>query len=188
MANDESQPDEVLLRSARRDPAAYGAFYDRHCGPLHSWLTRETGDAQLALDLTAEAFAQGLRSLPRFRGDHSGSGRAWLYAIARHLLSRQRASGKREVKARLRLRIPLDTFDGVSDIDDRIVREGSTAALNAALEQLPDDQRQAVRLRVLDELGYDEIAARLGCTVPTARARVSRGLRSLHLQLEGEVG
>lgn len=187
MANPQTQPDEVLLRLARNDPDAYCAFYDRHTRPLHAWLTRETGDAQLALDLTAESFAQGLRSLHRFRGDREGAGRAWLYAIARHLLNRHRETGRREVQARQRLGIPLDTFDTVVDVEERVTRSGSATALSAALEHLPEEQRQAVGLRVLDELGYDEIAERLGCTVATARARVSRGLRALHVRLEGEI-
>jgi RNA polymerase sigma-70 factor (ECF subfamily) len=51
--------------------------------------------------------------------------------------------------------------------------------LAAELDRLPPDQREAVRLRVVDELEYDELAARLDISAQTARARVSRGLRAL---------
>ena len=44
---------------------------------------------------------------------------------------------------------------------------------------LPEDQRRAVELRVIDECGYADVAVKLGVSEQTARARVSRGLRAL---------
>jgi RNA polymerase sigma-70 factor (ECF subfamily) len=61
--------------------------------------------------------------------------------------------------------------------------EAETPAL-AALTDLPEDQRAAVTERHIDERGYDEIAARLGCSESVARQRVSRGLRALHARLK----
>jgi RNA polymerase sigma-70 factor (ECF subfamily) len=52
------------------------------------------------------------------------------------------------------------------------------------LERLPPDQREAVRLRVLEELDYDEIAVRTGTTEPAVRQRVSRGLKWLRNRVE----
>jgi RNA polymerase sigma-70 factor (ECF subfamily) len=54
------------------------------------------------------------------------------------------------------------------------------------LEELPGDQREAIRLRVVDERPYDEVAAVLGINEATARARVSRGLRALAASLAEE--
>ena len=51
------------------------------------------------------------------------------------------------------------------------------SAVQGALAELGPEQREAVRLRVVDELGYPAVAARLGVSEQTARARVSRGLR-----------
>ena len=53
------------------------------------------------------------------------------------------------------------------------------SAVQGALAELGPEQREAVRLRVVDELGYPAVAARLGVSEQTARARVSRGLRAL---------
>ena len=184
---DEQRLDEELLNLARRgDPDAFCTFYDRHARALLSWLCREVGNTEVAADLTAETFAQGLRSLRRFRGEAPGSGRAWLYAIARHLLARHRDAGRRETEARRKLGISIessyDAVDWVGEFDSA----ASKACIKTALEGLSDEQRAAVRLRVIEELGYDEIAARLGCTSGAARTRVSRGLRTLHAQLQGE--
>jgi RNA polymerase sigma-70 factor, ECF subfamily len=54
------------------------------------------------------------------------------------------------------------------------------------LAELPDDQREAVRLRVLEDVPYQEIARRMKITAQVARARVSRGLRALNLALQDE--
>lgn len=184
---DDQRLDEELLGLARRgDPDAFCAFYDRHSRALLSWLCREVGNTEVAADLTAETFAQGLRSLRRFRGEAPGSGRAWLYAIARHLLARSRNAGRRETEARRKLGIPIESSHDAVDWAGALDGAASEACVKTALEGLPDEQRAAVRLRVIEELGYDEIAARLGCTSGAARTRVSRGLRTLHAQLQGE--
>ncbi len=65
------------------------------------------------------------------------------------------------------------------------IEDASADEALTALEQLPDDQAEAVTLRVIDELGYDELAARLQCSESVARQRVSRGLRRLRAQMEG---
>jgi len=56
-------------------------------------------------------------------------------------------------------------------------------ALADAVEGLPREQRRALELRVLDQLPYEEVAGRLGCSENAARLRVSRALRSLTLRL-----
>jgi RNA polymerase sigma factor (sigma-70 family) len=177
--------DNDLLRRARRDPDAFCAFYDRHATQLHAWLRRESGDPEAALDLTAEAFAQALRSLRRFRGDHDDSGRAWLYAIARNLLRRWRATGRLETRARRRLGIAVADPGVEEEVASRLDGEAARSELSAAMGALPADQRDAVRLRVLDGLPYAAVATQLGCSPVAARIRVSRGLRRLGRALDG---
>lgn len=178
--------DEELLRRSRRDPEAFLAFYGRHAPALFGWLTRETSSRVGAADLTAEAFAQALRSLRRFRGESEGSGRAWLYRIAHRLLSRQRLQGRLETRARQRLGIPTSYEDVFGEIEERVIAEASRERLRAGIAELPGDQRLAVGLRVLGDLSYGEIGARLACTPGAARTRVSRALRVLHDHLKEE--
>jgi hypothetical protein len=71
--------DASQLRAARSDAQAFAAFYTRWAGPLHGWLRTQV-PADVATDLTAEAFAQALLGLSRFRGSEPGSGVAWLWA------------------------------------------------------------------------------------------------------------
>jgi RNA polymerase sigma factor (sigma-70 family) len=176
--------DSELLKAARRDPGAFCAFYDRHATRLHAWLLRETTDLDVATDLTAETFAQALRSLRRFRGDTPESGRAWLYAIARHLLARYQETARLEASARRRLGMPFQ-HDETGDVDRRIDGGASRNGLVTAVSELPASQRQALGLRVVNELPYAEVANRLGCSPAAARIRVSRALRALNKRLEG---
>jgi len=179
-----SPTDSGLLKAARRDPDAFCTFYDRHAARLHAWILRETTDLEVATDLTAETFAQALHSLRRFRGDTPESGRAWLYAIARHLLARYRETARLEAGARRRLGMPFQ-HDEIGDADRRVDGSASRDGLLTAVSELPISQRQALGLRVVRELPYAEVAKRLGCSPAAARIRVSRALRALNKRLEG---
>ena len=77
--------------------------------------------------------------------------------------------------------LPSEDYERIEDlIDFGPKRE----ALAEALETLSPDQREAMRLRVIDGLGYAEVAERLKCTEQNARQRVSRGLRKIALLLQ----
>ena len=76
--------------------------------------------------------------------------------------------------------MPLDlaSDDGYAAVEERL---SPRAALAAALERLPDHEREALELRVIDDMSYDQVAERLGIRPAAARLRVSRALRRLAL-------
>jgi RNA polymerase sigma-70 factor (ECF subfamily) len=160
---DRQPSDNELLRAARRDPAAFGIFYDRYAGPLFGWLCRETGDAQVAADLTAEAFAAALAGLGRFRGLHDGSAPAWLFGTARLLLLAHHRHERRETAARRKVGMPVHDY-AVTDYE-AVERRSDVGAVHDELERslaaLPELQRRAIQLRIVDELEYDRVAAEL---------------------------
>jgi RNA polymerase sigma-70 factor (ECF subfamily) len=82
--------------------------------------------------------------------------------------------------------MPERTVDDVDydRIEELIDFERVGEALVEAMNTLPEEQREALRLRVIDGRSYGEVAAELGCTEPTARMRVSRGLRRIASLLE----
>jgi RNA polymerase sigma factor (sigma-70 family) len=169
------------LRRATQEPAAFSDFYAAHSPQLLAFFTRRTFEVEAARDLTAETFAQAFEHRRRFRGMTDAEAGAWLYGIARHQLSRYARTGVVARKAVNRLGIQLPT---VSEDDyDRIVELAGLAQLRervaAAFGGLSDDQRDALRLRVIDERPYSEVARTLGISEQTARARVSRALRRL---------
>jgi RNA polymerase sigma-70 factor (ECF subfamily) len=170
---------ELILRSWH-EPELFGVLFERHAEPMLAYFARRTLDAETAAELVAETFAEAFSARRRFH-DRGADGAAWLYGIGRHLLWRSFRSGAVDARARRKLGMPERT---VSEDDyDRIEELVDFAAIaddvRAALDDLAEDQREAVTLRVIDGRPYREVADELGCTEPTARARVSRGLKRI---------
>lgn len=176
--------DRDLLVAALSDVDAFGVFYRRHAGPLVRFFYRSVGGADVALDLTAETFATVLVELPRFRPSGAPA-TAWLYAIARNLLMNSLRRGYAEARARSRLEMaPLElTDDGLATIE-RIIADTEQPAL-ALVEELPTEQRDAIKAHVIDGRGYRELAVELRCSEQVVRKRVSRGLETLRRELGG---
>jgi RNA polymerase sigma factor (sigma-70 family) len=175
---------ELILRSSR-DPELFGLLFERHAEPMLGFFARRTLDAESAAELVAETFAEAFASRFRFR-DEGVDGAGWLYGIGKHLLSRYFRAGAVEARARRRLGMPERTVsdDDYERIEELIDFEGFGEALAEAMSSLPEEQREAVRLRAVDGRSYAEVAAELGCTEPTARMRVSRGLRRIAALIE----
>jgi RNA polymerase sigma-70 factor (ECF subfamily) len=175
-ARDES--DAELIRAAGSDASAFGRVYERHALAVYTWSRRRLEWA--ASDLTAETFALAWLSRNRFRDDHGGSALPWLLGIARNVLRETIRNDRVESRARERLGLPLDLAadEGYAAVEDRL---SPRTALAAALEQLPKHEREALDLRVLRELPYNEVAERLAIRPAAARLRVSRALRRLAL-------
>jgi RNA polymerase sigma factor (sigma-70 family) len=163
-------------------PHAFDEFYERNEHAVLAYFRRRTGSAELAADLTAETFARALAGRARFDPEQAPE-RAWLFGIARHLLADSVRAGQVEDSVRRRLGMePLHLDDDALARIDELTGDEALAAL----EELPVDQREAVRAHVLDERGYDELAAELRCSQSVVRQRVSRGLRALRSRLEAQ--
>ena len=177
------QDDVSLLRRARRDPEAFACFYRKHVHILHAKFVRAVGDEQIALDLTAEVFARALERVHGFRGVRTESAVAWIHAIAdRLLVDHFRARGVAGgASKRLAVQSPVigEEDGGIA----RLFADDSTEPLANALAALPDRQREAICIRLIDELSYAEIALRFGISQEATRQHVSRGLRTLNHRL-----
>jgi RNA polymerase sigma factor (sigma-70 family) len=180
-----TRTDAQLLQAARQDPAAFREFYERYAVWLRAWLLRQTGSESAALDLTAETFAQAWHASKRFRDLAGGSGAPWLFGIARNLVRQYHKHNRIETAARERLGMPLAfaECDDYERVDERISASAMGPALRLAMRALPAEQRRALELRIVQQLDYDEVAGRLGCSQNAARLRVSRGLRALTMSM-----
>jgi RNA polymerase sigma-70 factor (ECF subfamily) len=168
--------DAELIRAAESEPGAFGELYRRHVSTVHAWFRRRLEWA--ASDLTAEAFAQAWLSRRRFRDEADGSALPWLLGIARNVARESARRNEVETRARRRLGLSIDlaSEDGFDAVEERL---SPRAALAHALDTLPQHEREALELRVVDELPYPDVAARLGVRPAAARLRVSRALRRL---------
>jgi RNA polymerase sigma-70 factor (ECF subfamily) len=168
------------------DADAFAALYDEMVDNVTIFIARRTLDAELALDLTAETFAQAFRGRKSFRGTTEAELRAWLYTIARRQVSRYHRRGAVERRAleALGATMPEVSEDDLREIEELAGLDTLRTVLGDELQRLSHDQREALRLRVVEERPYPEVADALGVSEQTARARVSRGLRSLARALE----
>ncbi len=174
--------DELLLATAKGDGAAFAAFYRRHVAEVLAFLARRVSSEEVAADLAGETFAAALLACERYRAAEAPA-LAWLLGIARNKLRESARRGRVEVEARERLGVPALAFD-----DEDLLRVQELVSLGETalelLEQLPAAQRDAVRARVVDELGYEQLALELGHSEQVVRQHVSRGLRRLRTLIE----
>jgi RNA polymerase sigma-70 factor (ECF subfamily) len=163
------------------DRASFAELYDGCAADLLVFFTRRTLDPEIARDLWAETLAQAFAGRRRCRARSTSARTSWLYGIAYRQLALYFRRGRAERRALDRLGLQQPAF--VEQDVERLVAladlDAVRGGLTQALERLRPASREAVRLRVIDELPYPEVAARLGVSEQTVRARVSRGLRAL---------
>jgi len=165
--------DEALLLSG--DLEDFGRFYDRYVKALLTFFQRRTHDPEVAADLTAETFAAAMVARGRYQA-RSSTGAAWLFAIAHHKLADYRRRGSTE--DRMRAKLGMEPVP-VSAEDVDMIRWLAEEAAAQMVEELPPDQRDAIRAHVFEDRDYAEIARSQRLSEATVRKRVSRGLRVL---------
>ena len=187
LSHEQGMSREINPRSDRelllvRDANAFAAFYDRHAPAVFAWARRRAGEH--AADLTAETFARAWLIRGRYRDHESGSALPWLLGIAGNVLRESLRRQRVDDRARARLGLPrsLEPDPAFEAVEDRL---SLPEAVLEAVAELPDGDRQLLRLRAVDGRPYREIAAEVGCTPQAARLRVSRLLRQLQLTLGG---
>jgi RNA polymerase sigma-70 factor (ECF subfamily) len=166
----------------RTDPDALEAFYREHIDAVQRFVARRVTSPELAADLTADVFVAAIESADRYRADR-GAPAAWLYGIARHVVS---AEYRRERRARGATVIAgsslLDEQD-VGDIVARIDAEAAARDLYRAMDGLSERERAVLELVAVDELTVSEAASALGIGKVAARVRLHRARKRMSEQL-----
>ena len=169
---------ELLERTRAGDRHAFGELYERRRDLVLAFLLKRTRDPEAAMDLMAETFAAALLALADRPPAIAGSAAPWLLTIARNALIDSYRRGRVEDAARKRLAMePVQIDDG--DIERVLQIAAETDLLVRLSDELPAEQFDALRARVLDDRGYGEIAQRLQCSEAVVRKRVSRAISTL---------
>jgi RNA polymerase sigma-70 factor (ECF subfamily) len=154
------------------DAVAFTRLVERYGPPVHALCLASTLDQGEAEDLVQEVFTAAWRGLPRFRGGAAFS--TWLFAITRNACV-DRARRRRARPAA----VPLDAALELAAVEpERRGREVLAAAAG-----LPATLRQAVLLRDLQGLAYEEIAELEGIPLGTVRSRIAEGRARLAAEL-----
>jgi RNA polymerase sigma factor (sigma-70 family) len=178
-AMNEASDEALLVLYANGDPGAARALTLRLTPVVYRLARRMLGDADEAEDVAQEAMLKLWRIAPDWRQGEAKV-TTWLYRVARNLvtdrLRRRRGVGLDEVAE------PVDETPGV---EARIAAGDRAKALDEALAELPERQREAVVLRHLEGLANPEIAEILEVSVEAVESLVARGKRALAARLLG---
>jgi len=187
---------QFLERLKAGDAAAFDHFVNERTADIYALLYRLTEDPEEARDLTQETFLQAFRSIANFRGE--ADLRTWLYRIA---VNQARNRWRWWRRRRRGVTVSLDATDETHElslatrlVDERAEDpEARTLAhereqiLLAAMRTLARPFREAVVLRDVEGLSYEEVAAALEISIGTVKSRLSRGRTELRRKLEGSL-
>jgi RNA polymerase sigma-70 factor (ECF subfamily) len=168
-----SERDEELALAARSDPAAFGLLYSRHRLAVFRYLRIRTPSADDAAELTAVAFERALVAMPRYRPTGGGV-LAWLLRIARNAAI---DAGRRASAVPLVADIPDER--GALAPEEIVLAKEARAALAAAVNRLPEIQREAIVLRYATRLTARQIGDVLGKSDQATQKLLSRALATI---------
>jgi RNA polymerase sigma-70 factor (ECF subfamily) len=172
---------ETALTRSSEDAEAFRDFYVANVQRMVVFFTRRTLNAEVALDLTGETFAVALQRRRQFRGRTDAEAEAWLFAIARSQLSHywRRGVAERRALEQVGLDSPTVAPSELDRIEELAGLPELRRRVQAAIAGLNPQHAYAVLQRIVEERGYDDLAAELGVSEDVVRARVSRGLRAM---------
>lgn len=181
-AGDERHQEQARLVAAmaRGDKQAMAALYDQLAGPLYSLACRMLGDAAEAQDLTQDIFLQLWRTAPTYEPSR-GSVFSWAVTLIRNrAIDRIRMRQRRaEILSDAAPDLQPSGSGGDTDSAATLWLREQSAAVRAALAELPAEQRHAIELAFFGGLTQQEIASQLNEPLGTIKARIRRGLLKL---------
>ncbi|HLV48718.1 MAG TPA: RNA polymerase sigma factor RpoE [Aliidiomarina sp.] len=184
----EQEIDQQLVERVQQgDQRAFDVLVKKYQHRIMSLVSRYVKQPGDVADVTQEAFIKAYRALPNFRGDSAFY--TWLYRIAvntakNYLVSRSRKPPSSDIDAQDAEF--LDNGHGLRDIatpERLLLTEELKTVLMTTINNLPEDLKQAITLRELEGLGYEEIAMTMDCPIGTVRSRIFRAREAIEEKL-----
>lgn len=174
--------DALLVLYARGDSEAARVLTERHLGRVFGFAARLLGDRAEAEDVAQEVMVRLWRGAGTWRSGEAQLS-SWLYRVTVNLCTdRQRRARRRRTEALEAVDEPADPAPGA---EGGLMQRARANALQEALAELPERQRQAVVLRHIEGLSNPEIAAILEVGVEAVESLTARGKRALTAALAG---
>ena len=175
-------PDDsaLMLRYQDGDVAAFEILYRRHKDPVYRYLLRLCGQAEAAEDVFQEVWGKIIKARGSYRPTAKFT--TYLYRVAHncfidYIRRNKRHSGNTVLD-------PEQHGDGAESLELATERSLARERLDAALVELPDEQRDAFLLREEGGLSVDEIAAVTGCNRETAKSRLRYAVNKLRAAID----
>ncbi|GMV45997.1 MAG: DNA-directed RNA polymerase sigma-70 factor [Pseudomonadota bacterium] len=184
--------DALLVERAKRgDKSAFEMLVIKYQRRIERLVGRMVRDSDLVLDIAQESFIRAYRALPQFRGDSAFY--TWLYRIAVNTAKKALVEMRRDPLVTESALAPADGGEETSRLGSELT-DGATpeavlaskeiaAAVNAAVDELSEDLRQAIVLREIEGLSYEEIAQAMNCPIGTVRSRIFRAREAIAARL-----
>ncbi len=184
--------DALLVERVKRgDVKAFEMLVVKYQRRIERLIGRMVRDVDLVQDIAQETFIRAYRAIPQFRGDSAFY--TWLYRIAVNTAKKTLMGMKRDPIVTESARASRDDDDETSRIESELT-DGETPdailaskeianAVNASIEALSEDLRQAITLREIEGLSYEEIAEAMNCPIGTVRSRIFRAREAIALRL-----
>lgn len=184
------EADQILVERVQRgDKQAFGLLVSKYQRKLVRLLSRLVRDPAEVEDVAQETFIKAYRALPGFRGESAFY--TWLYRIginaAKNYLA---ARGRRTPTTSEFDSEELENFDDGEQLRDNnspermLMSKQIANTVNAAMDRLPEDLRNAISLREIDGMSYEEIAQIMDCPIGTVRSRIFRAREAIAEKLK----
>lgn len=183
----------LVERTVAGDQKAYELLVVKYQRRIERLIGRMVRDSDLVEDIAQETFIRAYRALSQFRGEAQFY--TWLYRIAVNTAKKALVDLKRDpLVSETALRGGGDEEDETSSVENELTSAETpetvlaakeiAAAVNSAMEALPDELRQAVTLREIDGLSYEEIAEVMNCPIGTVRSRIFRAREAISAKVK----
>lgn len=195
MSKNTTPDDRTLVeRFKQGDEAAFAILVQKYSGRAYQIAYGVLGSREDAEEVAQDVFVRIHRALAKFRGEAEFT--TWMYRIAMNLAKNKYRWNKiRGSKVNISIDAPLDGADDGSDerkidIPDETMSPDEKSAydeleqtVREELDKLPDIYREALVLRNIDEMSYEDIAQALNCKLGTIKSRIARGRDELRKRL-----
>ena len=172
------EPDErLLVEAAQRDPVKFGHLYELHFERIYAFISRRVSDRQTAEDLTSDVFHKALANLPSYE-DRGAPFAGWLFRIAANAVADQFKRTAREIALSSEEPPEPSVQPDLEAIEHR-------ARLFRLVKKLPEDQRDVILQRFVEQKSIREIARELKRSEGAVKQLQFRALQSLRAQMEG---
>jgi len=181
----------LIERVKQGDVRAFEMLVVKYQRRIERLIGRMVRDVDLVPDIAQETFIRAYRAIPQFRGESAFY--TWLYRIAVNTAKKSLVELKRDPVITEAALASRDDDDETSRVENEL-SDGETpdailatkeiaAAVNSAIEDLSEDLRQAITLREIEGLSYEEIAELMNCPIGTVRSRIFRAREAIALRL-----
>jgi RNA polymerase sigma-70 factor (ECF subfamily) len=184
---------ELVARVQNGDKKAFDLLVLKYQRKIMRLLSRMIRDPAETEDVAQEAFIKAYRALPQFRGDSAFY--TWLYRIAINTARNWLATNKRRPNASSSFENEEgETFDQSDNLTDNSTPESELASreiaqtVNKAIEDLPEELRNAIVMREIDGMSYEDIAQSMNCPIGTVRSRIFRAREAIATRLRPMMG